>query len=474
MATDTVYRVFTTWKPEKCGLATFGDDAFTAVDNAFPTETRKISVTAIDSGGHHYALPVDIVIDKYNSGSWKWGIAESMARMAALEHKIPEAAMVVYVNHEFGLNPLLESGKDPVDAQGRQTIDILDQANFYKFLTIVQAHTISPNPVPHELKIMQEIAKRTHAIISPTRSGETILKERYGINAGQGIETIVDPIPHGIRIQDPSNMRKDEGKRIHGNLPRYVVSNTGFQAEDKGSLAMWEAWGLAVKEMTPEEVAESLLLVGGGTHPGAEKDPAALKKFREDRKKIISDYELKVKFLPPTIKALQGVDTRKLHAVFLEGHLEVAHLLEIYRVSDVSVTANENPGQISSGPTSDSRGTGNAVVSTLAVHSYDSIAPFQLKDISVLDLVKYSTGNKLEFPIIDRNNPRGAIVQPKRPDQISKAILIFMRDRELLYRTRANTLMGGQLQKWNNYAHSLDHLVGIIKENIERRKAEGQ
>jgi len=32
--------------------------------------------------------------------------------------------------------------------------------------------------------------------------------------------------------------------------------------------------------------------------------------------------------------------------------------------------------------------------------------------------------------------------------------------------------MGGQLQKWTNYAISLEHLVGIIKENIERTKEE--
>ena len=102
-------RIVSTYPPRRCGIATFSKNLANALSH-FTGEVGYIRVAAIDNGNGPYNIPVDLVIDQYNSQSWA-DTAESIIKRAQ-ESTNPT---VVLLQHEYGLDPDKE-GRDAGDA----------------------------------------------------------------------------------------------------------------------------------------------------------------------------------------------------------------------------------------------------------------------------------------------------------------------------------------------------------------------
>lgn len=72
-------RIVSTYPPRRCGIGTFSRDLANALEH-FTGEVGHIRVAAIDNGSGPYAIPVDLVLDQYNSESWAFAIADILAR----------------------------------------------------------------------------------------------------------------------------------------------------------------------------------------------------------------------------------------------------------------------------------------------------------------------------------------------------------------------------------------------------------
>jgi hypothetical protein len=87
-------RIVSSYPPRKCGVGTFSRDLASALEN-FTGEVGHIRVAAIDKNNGPYSIPVDLVIDQYNSESWGLGIKNIITK--AKENTNPT---IVVLQHE--------------------------------------------------------------------------------------------------------------------------------------------------------------------------------------------------------------------------------------------------------------------------------------------------------------------------------------------------------------------------------------
>jgi hypothetical protein len=102
-------RIVSSYPPRKCGVGTFSRDLASALEN-FTGEVGHIRVAAIDKNNGPYSIPVDLVIDQYNSESWGLGIKNIITK--AKENTNPT---IVVLQHEYGFDP----DKNGEDSKGK-------------------------------------------------------------------------------------------------------------------------------------------------------------------------------------------------------------------------------------------------------------------------------------------------------------------------------------------------------------------
>jgi len=122
---------------------------------------------AIDNGNGPYNIPVDLVIDQYNSQSWA-DTAESIIKRAQ-ESTNPT---VVLLQHEYGLDP----DKEGRDARGTHYIEMAKMFTAAKLTTVVYLHTVLDNPDEHQRTVVQALATACDGVIVTTESAIDILE----------------------------------------------------------------------------------------------------------------------------------------------------------------------------------------------------------------------------------------------------------------------------------------------------------
>ncbi|MFZ9024005.1 MAG: hypothetical protein ACO3BO_04590, partial [Anaerohalosphaeraceae bacterium] len=125
-------RIISTYPPRRCGIGTFARDLASALEH-FTGEVGSIRIAAIDKDQLPYSIPVDLVIDQYDSQSWKYAIKDIIARAAESPNKT-----IILLQHEYGLDP----DENNNDGDGTNFLQMTKAFTEKGLTTLVYLHTV--------------------------------------------------------------------------------------------------------------------------------------------------------------------------------------------------------------------------------------------------------------------------------------------------------------------------------------------
>jgi glycosyltransferase involved in cell wall biosynthesis len=159
------YGVLSTYPPTPCGLATFSRSLVDAIGS--PEDS--LGVVQLVDGPDEVSYP-EVV------HQWVRGSAGGAADAAA----VLDRHDVVVVQHEYGI------------FGGPDGVDVLEVARRLSAPIVLVVHTVLVSPSPRQLHIVRELAARSAAVVTMTRTARDRLVAHYGLDVGQ-----VTVVPHG-------------------------------------------------------------------------------------------------------------------------------------------------------------------------------------------------------------------------------------------------------------------------------------
>lgn len=428
-------RIVSTYPPRRCGIGTFSRDLATALEH-FTGEVGHIRVTAIDKDNLPYEIPVDLVIDQYDSRSWNYAIKDIIAR--AKESSNPT---VVILQHEYGLDPD-ENGHD---GEGTNFVDMARTFTGNGLTTFVYLHTVLDGPDAQQAKTLQELAKCSDGLIVMTESAIQILQSHtYGIDPSK-----VKHIDHGIRMQHPSQYDRLAIKTEYGLKNRFLIMTLGLLSLDKGIHYSIRAYGRFLQESCTDSQRKNIMyLIAGQCHPDFVQADGG-EPYRQYQTKLTEALE-ESKLRWCRVKELGTADLGQYDVVFLDTFLDESAFLRLYGATNVMVLPYLNMYQISSGILADTLGSGRVAIAT--------------KFLCALELIH---SNKSCKPgLVIGRHARGILVDPGEPsvEQIAEALdyLVFNRKRRIQMEKQAH--QRGYQMKWDNTAWALLQHIEFVED----------
>jgi len=402
----------------------------------FTGEIGHIRVAAIDKNNEPYSIPVDLIIDQYNSESWRFTIKNIITR--AKESTNPT---IVILQHEYGLDP----DKNGEDNKGTNFVDMAKAFSSQGLTTLVYLHTVLDEPNDHQKKTLQELAKYSDGLILTSESAiETLKSTTYKIDPLK-----LKHIDHGIRMQLPSEYDRLAIKEKYGLKDFFLVTTLGLLSPDKGIQYSIRAYGKFLEKSCTESQRERIVyLIAGQCHP----DFIRAAKGREYRAyqatlaKVLEESKLKW----CKVKKLENLDFRQHDIVFLDAFLEESTFLEIYGATNVMVLPYLNMFQTSSGILADTLGSSRVVIAT--------------KFHCALELIH--SNKPCPSGLVIGRYARGILVDvgESSVEQIAEALdfLVFNQYERIAMEKEAHQ-RGFQMQ-WNNSAWALLQHIKFIRE----------
>ena len=351
--------------PRLCGIATFTHDLCEAVAEAAPGSQCFAGAVNDRLDAYEYPERVRFELDEKDVDSYR----------RAADFLNFNKVDVLCVQHEFGIYG---------GPAGSHLLALLKEVRMPVVTTL---HTVLRDPNPAQLKVMEELARRSDRLVVMARKGAEILREAYGIPDAK-----VDLIPHGIPdlpFIDSSLYKAELG--VEG---RMVLLTFGLLGPGKGIETVIEALPAIVKRH-PNVV----YLVLGATHPhlvarDGESYRLGLERLAEAR----------------------GV---KEHVIFYNRFVSLEDLKEFIGATDIYLTPYLNEAQITSGTLAYVFGAGKAVVSTPYWHAQELLA-----------------------------EGRGILVPFRDPQAIAEGVCAYLDDPGLLRRTRETAYQMGRGMIW--------------------------
>ena len=309
--------LITSYPPRECGIATYSQDLFKALNNKF-SNSFALKVCALESGKANHAYPDEV---KYILDT------NSSSKYLALTHTINNNPRIklVLIQHEFGL------------------FNNADEDTFLQFLyslvkpaTIV-FHTVLPRPDAVFRTKVRHIAAASASIIVMTQNAAQILSDDYGVLANK-----ISVIPHGTHLVP--HLNKEELKEKYGLTGKKVLSTFGLLSSGKSIETTLDALPEVVK-INPDV----LFLVLGKTHPSVKK---------EEGEQYRDMLEARVETLH-----LQN------HVKFVNEYLRLEDLLEYLQLTDIYLFTSKDPNQAVSGTFSYAMSCGCPIISTPIPHA---------------------------------------------------------------------------------------------------------
>jgi len=428
-------RIVSTYPPRRCGIGTFSKNLANALAH-FTGEVGHIRVAAIDNGNGPYNIPVDLVIDQYNSQSWTHTMEDIITR--AREGANPT---VVLLQHEYGLDP----DKEGHDAQGTNYIEMAKAFTEAKLTTVVYLHTVLDNPDEHQRTVIQELAGVCDGMIVTTESAIEILESSvYGISQEK-----LKHIDHGIRMHNPSHYDRLDIKKEFGLENRFLITTMGLLSPDKGLEYGIRGYGRFLEEScTPQQRRNIVYLIAGECHPEFVRAEGGEPHGRFQASIASALEQAKVKWC--RVKDLRGTNFDDYDVVFYDTYLDEAMLLKFYGVTNVMVLPYLNMQQISSGVLADTLGSGRAAIATKFRYARELI---------------YSN-KQCPGGLVMGRYARGILVDAGEPavEQIAEALdyLVFNKQRRLFMEKQAH--QRGYQMSWNNTAWALLQYIDFLRE----------
>jgi glycosyltransferase involved in cell wall biosynthesis len=310
--------IITSYPPRECGIATYSQDLFFALQNKF-TNSFDVTICALESelDTYKYSDEVKYVLKTDSSASYS-----SFAEVCNQRDTI---SMVVF-QHEFGLFKTNES----------DFIELLERINKPKMVVL---HTVLPNPDVAILSMMQEINRYAITLIVMTQTSLKILVQDYGIDAQK-----ITVIPHGTHLVEFTSKRFLKEKYQVAN--RKIISTFGLLSSGKCIETSINALQTIVKKHP-----EVLFLVIGKTHPSVVKNEGEL--YRNELEARIKELHL------------------EKYVQFVNKYLPLPELLEYLQLTDIYLFTSKDRNQAVSGTFSYAISCGCPIISTPIPHALE-------------------------------------------------------------------------------------------------------
>ena len=431
-------RIVSTYPPRRCGIGTFSRDLASALQH-FTGEVGHIRVATIDNGNGPYNVPVDLVIDQYNSESWNLAIKDIITR--AKESTNPT---IIILQHEYGLDP----DKNSKSGRGTNFVDMAKAFSVQGLTTLVYLHTVLNEPNDHQKKTLQELAKFSDGLVLTSESAIGILKSpTYRID-----QLKLKHIDHGIRMQHASEYDRLAMKEKYELKEFFLVTTLGLLSPDKGVQYSIRAYGRFLEESCTDSQRERMVyLIGGQYHPDFVRvdEGAPYREYQVTLTKALEESKLKW----CKVKELKDLDFRQYDIVFLDTFLDESTFLELYGATNIMVLPYLNMFQTSSGILADTLGSSRVAIAT--------------KFNCALELIH--SNKPCPSGLIIGRYARGILVDPGEAsvEQIAGALdfLVFNQSKRLAMEKEAHQ-RGFQMQ-WNNSAWALLQHIKFVREERE-------
>ena len=431
-------RIVSTYPPRKCGVGTFSRDLASALEH-FTGEVGHIRVAAIDKDELPYNIPVDLVIDQYNSESWGFAIQNIITR--AKESTNPT---IVILQHEYGLDP----DKNGEDGKGTNFVNMAKAFSGQGLTTLIYLHTVLDEPNDHQKKTLQELAEYSDGLVLTSESAiETLESTTYKIDRSK-----LKHIDHGIRMQHPSEYDRLAVKEKYGLKDFFLVTTLGLLSPDKGIQYSIRAYGRFLEQSCTDNQRERIVyLIAGQCHPDFIRaaEGREYRAYQATLAKALEESKLKW----CKAKTLEGVDFRQHDVVFLDTFLDESTFLELYGATNVMVLPYLNMFQTSSGILADTLGSSRVAIAT--------------KFRCALELIH--SNKPCPSGLVIGRYARGILVDPGEAsvEQIAGALdfLVFNQNKRLAMEKEAHQ-RGYQMQ-WYNSAWALLQHIKFIREEKE-------
>ena len=431
-------RIVSTYPPRRCGIGTFSRSLADALSN-FAGEVGSIRIAAIDNDRSAYKVPVDIVIDQRDPGSWRAAVEEIAWRAGA--GNMPTA---VILQHEYGLDTDLRGN----DGRGRNYVETAQALREKDLTTLVYLHTVLDDPNAQQRKTLLDLAEYSDGLIVTTESAIDILEsDTYGIEHSK-----LKHLDHGIRMQHPSQFDRLALKRGLGLENHFLAVTLGMLSPDKGVQYGIRAYGRFVNEScTSAQRRQMVYLIAGQCHPDFVN--AAGDSHYAEFQKVLGEAleEAKVKWCK--VGDLASVDFDKHDVVFWDAFLTESDWLKLYGALNVMVLPYLNTQQISSGILADTLGAGRVAIATKFRYAVELI---------------HSGRSCPEGTFVGRF-ARGVLVDPGEGsvEQIAQGLdyVVFKENKRLMMEKQAH--QRGYQMRWDNSAWGLLQYIDFVREEKE-------
>ncbi len=297
------------FKPRKCGIATFTSDLIENAGLAVNGEFEPL-VVAMRSEDEKYNDPVKFEIRQNVKSDY----------ICAADYINFSHVDVVSVQHEFGL----------FGGDAGSYLSLL--LNRLKAPVITTLHTVLNDPSPAYHKSLVDVCNASYKVITMNERGVDMLRSIYGIS-GRKVQLIAHGIPDLPFVDNNYYKHKFDIEN------RRTILTFGLLNKNKGIEVMLKAMP-AIIEAEPTV----LYIVLGMTHPAVLKHEGESYRFRLQR----------------MVKELGCTE----HVIFHNRFVNDEELHNFLCAADIYVTPYLNREQLTSGTLSFAVGTGKAVVST--------------------------------------------------------------------------------------------------------------
>ena len=318
-----------TYVPRQCGIATFTRDLLAGMrqaagDTSLEGDTRSgitahVAALHVDDADLAYPPEVRVVIDAGDPAAYR-----EAARV------LDAHASVVSLQHEFGIF----GGDD-----GRHVLTLVRALHAPLVTTF---HTVLPEPTTGQRMVVDELARRSSALVVLSERSRQTMVERYGIPLAS-----VAVMPHGVPdlpFIDPARV-----KDRFDLAGRTVVLGFGLLSPNKRFELVIEA----MARIAPA-VPEATFVIVGATHPLVRRRHGeAYRTMLEER-----------------VRQLGLGD----HVRFVDAYVDQADLMDWLLASDIFVTPYGSAQQAVSGTLAYAMAAGNAIVSTPYEYAQELLA----------------------------------------------------------------------------------------------------
>jgi len=385
----SVILFMSSYPPRECGIATFTKDITDSFHKKFSPAVRSEIIALNKNGSKIYNYPGNV---KYQIND---NDIEDFIFLAKNVNK-DKGVKGVCIQHEFGL------------FGGEYGDNLLAFLELLEKPTIINFHSVLPNPDEKLKKVVNAISKKVRAIIVMNKIAVEILKNDYDVKC------LIDVIPHGIPNVLFEN--QDKEKRSLGYTGKKIISSFGLMSSGKGYEYVIDSLPALIKKYP-----NLLYLIIGETHPVVRKNEG--EEYRKFLEKKVEDLGL------------------KNNVKFYNKFLSLPEIIKYLKATDIYISSGLNPNQITSGTVAYAMGCGRVVVSTPFLHAKDCL-----------------------------DDDVGRLVEFNNPGSFTKAINEIFGNKENKKRLEVNSYNKTRHMTWENVALAYGRLFSKILKMPDSRK----